>query len=381
MKSRQNHRFCAVLAGLVLAVGGCGQNSEYGKYSEEQMRQFQFANKYDLPEPSGDSMVLGVFSETITSDEILAITEEFLQPAAGHMDSDTFTSQAMPYVREAIKGKITDILLYQEARKTAPDTIDDMLDKAAETEVQKFVANYGNNYALAESKIKEMGMDWRTFREYQKKLLLTQSYLSKMIKVEKRFPQQQLEDYYDQNRQQFETDGRLSFSLIEIRPDALDAAQLQPNESAAAAAQRIALEVAGQLKNGADFAESAKAWHGNLAGVGGQVLPLTPGKQTLPEPYNSLEAHAIALEPGQIGDPVTLDGTVFIVRLDVYEAPECKSFYQVQNQIEQQMIYEEQQKQYYDLVNKLLIKTDIAQVDQFTEFCVQQAYGRWGQSS
>ncbi|MHC5018390.1 MAG: peptidylprolyl isomerase [Planctomycetota bacterium] len=188
------------LAAVLLLGAGCGNRKKYGKYTEEQMQQIGFANKYDLPAPSGSSMVLGIHSETLTSDEILAITEITLQPAAAQMPEAEFTAQAKPFVRDVIRGKVTDILLYQQARKTAPETIDDMLDKAVDSEINRFVASYGNNYALAESKIKEMGMDWRSFKEYQKKMIMTQSYISSTIKEEKRFSHQQLRDFYDQNK-------------------------------------------------------------------------------------------------------------------------------------------------------------------------------------
>ena len=191
---------CLVLLAAVLLCVGCGGKRKYGKYTEEQMQQIGLANKYDLPAPSGNSMVLGVHSETISSDEILAITEQTLKPAAGQMDKAAFNTQARPFVRDIIRGKITDILLYQQARRTAPDTIDDMLEKAVDSEVNRFVASYGNNYALAESKIKEMGMDWRSFKEYQKKMIMTQSYISSTLKDEKRFSQQELRDYYEQNK-------------------------------------------------------------------------------------------------------------------------------------------------------------------------------------
>ena len=370
-----------VLPAVVLLCIGCGGEQKYGKYTEEQMQQIGLANKYNLPAPSGDSMVLGVHSETISSDEILAITEQTLQPAAGQMAEADFSAQARPFVRDVIRGKFTDILLYQQARKTAPDTIDDMLEKAVDSEITRFVASYDNNYALAESKIKEMGMDWRSFKEYQKKMIMTQSYLSNTLKDEKRFSQRQLRDYYEQNKDEvFCRKGEVGFSLIAIWPEEITFEQVAEGETMKSAAVRIAGELVKDLENGADFAELAKQFHGDLAAVGGKVLPVEPGTNAMPEPYNSLEAHAVQMQPGQIKGPTEIDSRLYVLKLDTLQIADCKSFKEVQQLIQQQLLFQHNRQQYNELVNKLVIKTDIAEMDRFTEFCVNQAYKRWGRS-
>lgn len=371
---------CLVAVLLLSLWIGCGEQKQ-GKYTDEQMQQIGLANKYDLPAPSGDSMVLGIHSETISSDEILAATEKIIRPAAERMAEASFKNQARPWVRDAIKGKIADILLYQEARKTAPDTIDDMLKKAVDSEVARFVASYGNNYALAESKIKEMGMDWRSFKEYQKKLIMIQSYRSSQMKDKKRFSHRQLTDYYDQNKDQlFCQKGEVGFSLIAIWPEEITPEQIAEGETSQTAAKRMADELIETIENGADFSDLAKQYHGDLAAVGGKVLPVEPGTHALPEPYNSLEATALQMQPGQIQGPIEIDGHLFVLRLDTLQVADCKSFEEVQPLIEQQLLFQYKQQQSNELINKLVMNTDLADMERFTEFCVNQAYKRWGQS-
>ncbi len=367
--------------GIVLLCIGCGDKTRYGKYTEEQMEQIGLANKYNLPAPSGNSMVLRVYSETITSEEILAITEQTLQSPAGQMPEDAFVDQAKPLIRDVVRGKITDVLLYQKARQTAPDTIDDMLEKAVESEISRFVASYGNNYALAESKIKEMGMDWRSFKKYQKKLIMTQSYISNTLKKEKRFSQQELRDYYTQNKDKvFCRKGQVGFSLIAIHPEQLSAEQVTEGQTPQAAAKRITDKLIKDLDNGADFAELAKQFHGDLAVIGGKVLPVEPGTNAMPEPYNSLEAHAVQMQTDQIKGPIEINGNLFILKLDMLQDANCKSFNEVKRLIEQQLRFEHNRQQYNELVSKLVMNTDLAEMERFTEFCAKQAYKRWGRS-
>jgi hypothetical protein len=151
-----------VLGAAALLCISCGRRQQYGKFSEEQMQQIGLARKYDLPAPTG-----GVHSETISSDDILSTIEKGLEAAAARMNKADFDAEARPIIREVIRDQIVGVLLYERARKNAPESIDDMLEKAVEDQVNRFVASYGNDYVLAEKKFKEMGWatDWRSFRE------------------------------------------------------------------------------------------------------------------------------------------------------------------------------------------------------------------------
>lgn len=370
-----------LLTATALICFGCGDKSKYGKYTEEQMQQIELANKYNLPEASGDSMAIAVFSETITSDEILGATEKYLEPMAGRFGETTFHDQARPLIQQAIRGKITDILLYQEAKKNSPENVDDMLEKAVEGEINRFIASYGNNYALAEAKIREMGMDWRSFREYQKKLIMTQSYINSQLKEELRFSNQQLLDFYNANREElFCPQGQaLVFRLIHIQPDLLTPEQIGSEQSPQAAAKDIADTLIERLKTDqADFAELAKQYHGPMAPGGGKVSIFKPGTNELPDPYNTLESYAMKMQIDQITGPVEIDGQIFILKLDTKE--DCKSFDEAKPLIRQHLTFTYRQKKYQELVKNLDNMASFAQMDRFMEFCIKQAYTRWGQS-
>lgn len=345
------------------------------------MQQIPLADRSELPAPSGKSMVLAVFSETITSDEILGTVEKVIKPAAEKLDAGTFVAQARPFIQEAVKGKIIDILLYQEARKSAPENIDETLDKAVDGEISRFIASYRNNYAMAESKIKEMGHDWRSFREYEKKLILTQSFLSDQFKEEKRFSNQQLEDYYQQHQADFCWDGKVGFSIVDIILQELNSDQIQAGETPEITAMRIANEVVDQLNGGADFVELAKKYHGPLAAVGGKVETVTYGQNSLAEPYNTLEAYAVKMSAGQISDPIKVDDHVFVLKVDTLTVAGCEPFEEVQNQIREMLNFQYREQKYQELVSKLILKADPAQMEHFTDFCVRQAYNRWGKDS
>ena len=360
-------------------VAGCSSKQAQGKFTEEQMQTIPYANKYDLPQATG-GMTLGIDTETITIDEVLGYAEKKLKPYAEQTDRQTFESETLPFIRETIKGKVTDILLYQEARKTVPDNIDDSLEKAVESEISRFVSGYGNNYAVAERAIKQMGMDWKSFRQYQKKLILTQSYISSTLKEEKRFSYRDLLDYYDSVKdEQYIQIGFVEFSIIDIVADKLTNEQVPEGETPDAAARRIVNELLDKLNAGEDFAELATQYsHGPFASQGGKLQPVTTGANSLAEPYATLERQALEMQPGQIEGPVEVEGRLFILRLGKIQHSETKAFSEVQKQIEQQLQFQHRQQQYQEFIKKLILKADIVQLERFAEFCANEAYNRWG---
>lgn len=374
---------CSVMVALgLLALAGCGRKTQQGKFTEEQMQQIPLRNPYNLPPASG-GMVLAVYSEALTADEVLQLAEKNMKPAAAQVGKEEFLTRAQPYFRELIRGKVTDILVYQEARKQAPDNIEESLDKAVDAEVSRFIAGYNNNYALAEKKIKEMGMDWRSFRDYQKKLIMTQSYISSNLKEERRFSYQELVDYYNRVRdEQFCETGTIEFSLIDITPGELKPEQIAEGQSPEQAAKELADAVLAKARADEDFAELARQFsHGPLAAIGGKMRPVTVGAGSLPKPYDVLETVATQMQPGQVTGPIESEGHLFIVKLTSHQPGGCKSFDDVQKQIEYQMQFEYRQKQYSEFVNRLVRKANVVRMDQFAEFCTRQAWNRWGTGS
>lgn len=368
-----------VIAGLFAVVysAGCGGKKK-GKFSDEQMQTIPLANRYELPAASG-GMTISLYSQTVTDEEILLAVEERLRPAAEQMEREVFISQTMPLIKSIVRDKVADILLYEESRKKAPSNIDDALDKAVDQEINRYVASFGNNYALAEADIRKMGMDWRTFREYEKKLIMTQSYLSSKLNEKPRFTHSEMTDYYDKVRdEQFCRTGMLEFHVIDIVPGLLKADQISEGQKAQEAGLELATALAMRARAGEDFAELARTYsHGPLASSGGKWLPVTIGADALPEPYDVLETAALKLEAGQVSEPVINADHIFLLKLGRKDLGGCKSFEEVQPLIEQQLLFQFRQKQYNSYIVELIKQADLAEMDRFAEFCANTAYDRW----
>lgn len=375
-------RKCGIMLAIAAALwaAGCG-GPKKGKFTEEQMRTFPLANRSELPLATG-GMTISLFSETVTSEEILLAVEERTRPAAEKMDRQAFVAGVMPLMRETVRSKVADILLYHEARKKAPENIDEALDKAVDQEISRFVGSFGNNYALAEADIRRMGMDWRTFREYQKKLIMTHSYLSAKLNTEMRLTHSEMTDYYDKVRdEQFCQRGTLEFHAIDILPDRLSPDRIAQGQSAPDAALQLATDLAARARAGEDFAELARTYsHGPLARSGGKWLPVTIGTEALPAPYDILETAALKLEPGQVSDPLVNADHIFVLKLDRKDMGGCKPFIEVQPLIEQQLLFRHRQEQYEKYVGEMIKQADLLEMEQFAGFCANAAYERWNKA-
>ncbi len=365
-----------VLAMSFLAAG-CSKRARYGRYSLEEVESFGMAVRDDrLPIPSG-GLVLSVSGEPITIDEIIVPLERAFSTGAKSLAFENFSAQARPLVSRIVLNKTTDILLYKAALKSAPANINEMLEKAVESEVNRFVSNYGGDYSKAQKAIEEMGMDWKGYRDFQKKLLLTQSYMSQELSSPRPVSRRDMLDYYNAKKTDlFKWDAVLEFSLIDVVSAKLKPEDIKEDETAEQAVARIAQKLALQIGFGQDFADTAKKYsHGHNAAKGGKWDPVTLG--SLAAPYDVLETHAEAAMPGDVVGPIEVDGHFFIMKLHKYRQAGFEEFADVQGRIEGEIQLMRQNEEFTKILEKVVSQANIAGMDRFTDFCVYEAYARF----
>jgi len=367
-----------ILCGLAfLTVCGCTfKEKEYGKFNEEELSTMPLAARTDLPAPSG-GVTLSVVGETITINEIIrppAIIEA-LRPVAEKANFESFRNEAKPFLARIVMGKVSDILIYHLAKKNAPSNIDSLLEKAVEKEINNFVANYGNDYALAEKAFKKMGLvDWDGFRQYKKKLLITQSYVAKKLKKDLPIMHRDMVNRYNKD-ERYKWDGVFRFRVIDIEAGKLSADEIDSanGETADNAALRIGRKLKEQLDGGEDFADLAKTYsHGIGKNNGGLWSDVTQG--SLASPYDALEAAAVTLKPTDISEPIVSGGHVFIVKLEEKTEAGSTPFNDVQDQIEAEIRLIQQRNEYNKVISDIIKQANVADMDVFTEHCLKKAY-------
>ncbi len=355
---------------ILFLIGGCKGSKP--KFTEEELALIPFAQTTDLPAPSG-GFVLAVNGETITSDEVVLPLSAHFEKLAQATSFEQFKVQVKPQLEQFLVTRLSNILLYQQAKKELGENVDEMLDKAAAGEVRKFIMRFEGDTARAEEALKEMGMDWASYREYQKRMILSQSYIHKQLPEPKPITHSELVNLYNSMKAEFVVPAMIRFQLIDIQPAKLEIADA--NEDRQMKAKQIADELMGRLEGGADFGELAKEYsHGHRKSVGGLWKQVQP--ESLAEPYDAIAQEAGSMEIGDLSGPIEGGGHVFIVKLLEKRQGASKSFEQVQSQLEERIAFERRKKAVDEIGFKLIRQAAIGNKEEFAKFCLEEIYRR-----
>lgn len=366
----------AVLALFAVIFSGCAWwNDLLGRPDKDAIPNGP-APKIDCNRPScSGGMVLPVNGELVTIDEVVNPQLEELKPIAANGDYLDFRRRAKSVIMQSIDNKVSNIVLHQKAKREMQEGIDEQLDKAADTEVKQFLAGFNGNYADAEKAIKKMGMDWKSFREYQKKLILVQYFLSEELKDKRPITYSEMRDYYENSKaEQFHTPLTVQFRVIDIVPSKLAIDPNDPNLTPELAGNRLAATVMDRIKAGEDFGTLAKVYSYDpvRAPLGGLWTPVGAG--SLAEPYDVLEKEAAKLEPGQLAGPIDAKGHIFILKLESKKNESFEPFEKVQHKVETSIKYERRKEAVDKMVDTLMSQADIGDKNMFLEMCLQKAY-------
>lgn len=357
------HKSAFLLMLGFLLTAGCG-----GSYKPKSTEE-----KTGLPEASG-GFVLMVGGETVTSDGIIGSLMEQLRPIAQASDFERFKEQAGPQVEQALMNKLSNILLYQKAKRLAGEHIEDALEKEAQKEVRKFVVGFGGDYARAEEALKRMGMDWQSFREYQKKMILSRFFIASQLPKVGPITYSELLDCYNEMKDEFfAIEGTIKLRLIDIEVAKLEVAN--PNRSRLERAGELADELVGRIRAGEDFGKLAKQYsHGHRRDFGGLWKPRRP--QSLAEPYDILAAEAEKIQPGDIAGPIET-GTgehIFIMKLEEKRPKSVKPLREVQKKVEEKIIFDRRKQAIDELEAKLVRQAAVGKRSEFIDFCLERIY-------
>ncbi len=361
-------------------IGGCGDKDK-GKFTEEELAKMPLAQREGFPACSG-GLVLKVNDDVLTMEEIIGPTSKFLEDLVGDSDLEEFKERIRPQFERFVWNRITDLLLYQQAKKDLPENAAEPLEKAVEEELSKFVAGFGGDYAVAERALKEKGLDWDKFREEQKKFIVTQLFLSEQLKDDEPVTHRELLEYYNEIKNElYATGGTIEFRLIDlpgrqagIQPE--DGGQETEDRAATVSERKLAEQLIERLKKGEDFGELAKEYsYGHRAAQGGLWNPVQLG--SLAEPYDVLEKAAAKLQVGQIAGPVETDGHIFIMKLESKREQNFKPFEEVQHEVEKRLIFKRRQDTLENLVDKYVKQADIGDTETFIDMCLDEIYRKY----
>ncbi len=360
-----------------------GCNSDQAGPTDAELGRIALTQKIELVEAEG-GLALVVGGETVTSDEIIGswvqldrtpiVPRDHFAPLARTNDLDKFKSLVKPKLEEIVMDRISNVLLVQHAKRKAGSNVDQALDRAAESELRRFVLRYAGNEAKADDELKRLGMDRESFKESRKKKLLVDWYLGSEVVDTRPVTYRELVDTYDEMKDEyFARVARITFRLIDIGPDMLEAPVATANRLQLA--QELATGLLKRIQSGEDFAELAKQYsHGHRKEFGGLWQPVQPG--SLAPPYNAIAVEAEKIEAGQVAGPIVAGGRVFIMKLEAKQAAGYEPFEdaQVQRMVERKVVLDRQDSAQGRLKAKLAQEASLGRADEFIDFCLEKIH-------
>jgi len=369
--------FLSVL--MLLLPGGCNSGSNPGLTNSE-LERMDAARKIRLVEASG-GLVLMVSGESITSDELIespvelrgkfVLPIEYFKPIAQASELEQFKERVRGPLKEILTAKISDILLYQQAKRQIGKNIEEVLEKQAEKALREYVLSFGGDQIKADEALEQRGMDWKSFKEYQKRLILAQLYLGPKLSDDRPITYRELMDCYNQMKDEyFGRPAVIRFRLIDIQPDRL---AMWSSHDIPELAKKYAERLLTRIRAGEDFGELAKQYsHGPMGDFGGLWKPVQPG--SLAAPYDMLASEAENIEAGQIASLVITPGHVFIMKLEEKQSAGYEPFGTVQRQVKNKIIIERRSEVVDRLNARLLQQAELSKTGEFIDFCLEKIY-------
>lgn len=352
--------------------------------TDAELDRIALTQKIELVEAAG-GLALVVGGETVTSDEIIGsradvngrvvVPMEYFGPLARTNDLEKFKAQVRPHLEEIVMDKISNVLLVQHAKRQAGGNIDEALEKAAENELRKYVLGFGGNEARADEELRKLGMDRESFKESQKKSLLVNWYLGSQLVDDRPVTHREMVDCYNRMKDEyFARAAKITFRLIDIQPARLETPD--PMQTRVQLAEELAGKLLARIESGEDFAELAKQYsHGHRKEFGGLWPSVQP--ESLAAPYNVLAAEAQRIAPGEVAGPITVEGHVFVIKLQDKQEAGYEPFdkVEVQELVERKVLLDRRSTAQERLKTKLREEARLGRTDEFVDFCVEEIYG------
>ena len=375
------HKVILALSLLIwVCFAGCAP--EKPGLTESELRRIAIAEKIQVVRAAG-GLVLTVGGQTITSDQIiespvpgdsgqvLSLVES-LKPFALQTGLEQFKERLRPRVEDVLMREISNILLYQHAKRQAGDNIAEALDAAVEKDLREFVLRFGGDEAKADEALSEMGMDRNSFREQRKRSLLTQSYLASKLPRERPVTYAEMLEQYDRVKDElFAIPGMLKFRLIDIEPARMPITD--PNQDPLLQAAKLAETLVAKLDSGEDFDTLTERYAGpHISAFTVQWKPYNP--DSLVAPYDILAREAERLDPGRIAGPIEAPGHIFIIKLEEKQLRGYEPFEKVQRQIMGQIAEDRRNDVIYRIQDSLMDQAAIGETADFTDFCLEKIH-------
>jgi hypothetical protein len=82
------------------------------------------------------------------------------------------------------------------------------------------------------------------------------------------------------------------------------------------------------------------------------------------------------MKPGEVSNPIEAKGHVFVIKIEGKTPGIKRSFQDVQEEIESEVVIGRRGEQYDEMVSNLITQANISNLNEFLEYCIESAYRR-----
>lgn len=322
-------------------------------------------------DPAG-SPVMFVNGENLTVADVLEPIIDDLAPRSRSLSENAYRDFLVRRVVEQISMEISRIMIYQEARKTFPDKLDEAFAKEADKIIQEVIANrFGGVKARYEAHLKALDLTLPEMKERAKRQVMVGNYLRERFKpMIQNPPRSELLKYYQQHRDEFTTPAKAELFLIEIPIEAELGKPLTsalPDEMAAARERALnrLVRAREEIESGIAFADVARQYSKGLqAARGGEVGEISPGALT--GRWARAAEVLFTLEEGQMSDPVDTPEAVFLIKCGKRQPAHQARFEESQSQIMNRLMDEQFNSLQRRYILELEAKATVRKRQEFT---------------
>ncbi|MBN2455841.1 MAG: peptidylprolyl isomerase [Sedimentisphaerales bacterium] len=224
--------------------------------------------------------------------------------------------------KDTLDRMITEVLLEQKVKQANI--------VVSEEDVDNYIVEIAGQQGMSLTEFKDMiekrGQDFEQWKGQVRKGLPYQRLMEAELGPQIEVTEEEASKYYDENQQQFQSPEQVRASHILIKTDVLSEPNSDPNETKAKAK---AEELLKQIKQGADFAELAKANSDCPSAKRGGDLGLFARGRMVP----AFEKTAFELEIGQVSDIVETQFGYHIIKVTDRKEASAESFEQAKDNI------------------------------------------------
>jgi len=282
-----------------------------------------------LPAGSGRAEVVNRIIATVDGDPITVHEVDEYRGASSVKDLTA---------HQALEALITDKLLEKEVVDKKIEVKSEDIDHYVD---QVKARNRIDDFRF-EAALEAQGMTLERYRDRIKSELQKSQLVNREIRGRVSVSPEEVEHYYDVNREDFRTGERLTVRDIVFRVEPLD------TDEDAARIRRKAEEVRQMILAGRGFEELAKQFsEGPGAEKGGLIGTFARG-----ELEAELEPVVFALTPGRPSDVVRTDRAFHILRVDKVSPPGYRTVDEVRDQIRETLYQKAVEQRFQDWLSK-----------------------------